>query len=179
MFLHLTFISHFLSISSHVSYHFAYGIVSFVVKGRSDVNEVFILEIFILEPESIEFLKIIKLVLDEMRSRIHGMVHCSGGAQTKVLHFVGDNCRIIKNNMFPIPPLFMTIKKQSGTDWTEMYKVFNMGHRFEIYLSPEDAERVIEISKSFNVDAQIIGRVEEGTRKEVIVHNDYGVFRYK
>ena len=122
---------------------------------------------------------IIKLVLDEMRSRIHGMVHCTGGAQTKVLHFVGDNCRIIKDNMFPIPPLFMTIKKQSGTDWTEMYRVFNMGHRFEIYLSPEDAERVIEISKSFNVDAQIIGRVEEGTRKEVIVHNDYGVFRYK
>ena len=105
---------------------------------------------------------VIKKILDEMRSDIHGMVHCTGGAQTKVLHFVGDNCRVIKDNMFPIPPLFRAIHDESGTDWKEMYKVFNMGHRMEIYLSPENAQKVIDISRSFNIDAEIIGRIEEG-----------------
>ena len=104
---------------------------------------------------------VVKKLLDALRPEIHGMVHCSGGAQTKVLHFVGDNCRVVKDNLFPVPPLFRTIKEQSDTDWSEMYKVFNMGHRLEVYLSPEHAEEVIAISKSFNIDAQIVGRIEE------------------
>ena len=111
---------------------------------------------------------VIKKILDEMRSDIHGMVHCTGGAQTKVLHFVGDNCRVIKDNMFPIPPLFRAIHDESGTDWKEMYKVFNMGHRMEIYLSPENAQKVIDISRSFNIDAEIIGRIEEGKKSLTI-----------
>ena len=116
-------------------------------------------------------------MLDEMRADIHGMVHCTGGAQTKVLHFVGDNCRVIKDNMFPIPPLFRAIHDESGTDWKEMYKVFNMGHRMEIYLSPENAQKVIDISRSFNIDAQIIGRIEEG-RKSLTIKSEYGTFDY-
>ena len=121
---------------------------------------------------------VVKKLLDALRPQIHGMVHCSGGAQTKVLHFVGDNCRVIKDNLFPVPPLFRTIKEQSGTDWDEMYKVFNMGHRLEVYLSPEHAELVIEISKSFNIDAQIIGRVEESDHKELIIRSEFGEFKY-
>jgi len=112
---------------------------------------------------------IIKKILDEYRDEIHGMVHCSGGAQTKILHFV-DGLHIIKDKMFEIPPLFKLIKKESGTDWKEMYKVFNMGHRMEIYLSEVHAKRIIEISKSFNVDAQIIGRVETENEKKI---NDF------
>ena len=107
------------------------------------------------------------------------MVHSSGGAQTKVLHCVGDNCRVIKDNICPVHPLFRTIKEQSGTDWDEMYKVFNMGHRLEVYLSPEHAEQVIEISKSFNIDAQIVGRIEESNgSKELIIKSEFGEFRY-
>ena len=120
---------------------------------------------------------VVKRLLDEMRQQIHGMVHCTGGAQTKVLHFVGDNCRVVKDNMFPIPPLFRLIQQQSGTDWAEMYKVFNMGHRLEVYLAPEDAERVIAISKSFNIDAQIVGRIEEG-RKSLTIKSEFGTFEY-
>ena len=120
---------------------------------------------------------VIKKILDEMRSDIHGMVHCTGGAQTKVLHFVGDNCRVIKDNMFPIPPLFRAIHDESGTDWKEMYNVFNMGHRMEIYLSPENAQKVIDISRSFNIDAEIIGRIEEG-KKSLTIKSDYGTFDY-
>ena len=120
---------------------------------------------------------VIKKILDEMRSDIHGMVHCTGGAQTKVLHFVGDNCRVIKDNMFPIPPLFRAIHDESGTDWKEMYKVFNMGHRMEIYLSPENAQNVIDRSRSFNIDAEIIGRIEEG-KKSLTIHSEYGTFDY-
>ena len=120
---------------------------------------------------------VIKRILDEMRSEIHGMVHCTGGAQTKVLHFVSDNCKVIKDNMFPVPPLFKLIHDQSGTDWKEMYKVFNMGHRMEIYVSPENAEKVIEISKSFNIDAQIVGRIEEG-EKSLTIKSEYGEFNY-
>ncbi|MCF0196908.1 MAG: phosphoribosylformylglycinamidine cyclo-ligase, partial [Bacteroidaceae bacterium] len=92
---------------------------------------------------------VIKRILDELRPNIHGMVHCTGGAQTKVLHFVGENCRVVKDNMFPVPPLFRAIHEQSGTEWEEMYKVFNMGHRMEIYVPAEDAARVIAISQSF------------------------------
>ena len=100
------------------------------------------------------------------------------GAQTKILHFVGDNIRVIKDNLFPVPPLFRTIHEQSGTDWAEMYKVFNMGHRLEVYLSPEHAEEVIAISKNFGIDAQIVGRVEECDHKELIIRSEFGEFVY-
>ena len=121
---------------------------------------------------------IIKAILSEMRAKIHGMVHCSGGAQTKVLHFV-NNKKIIKDNLFPIPPLFKLIHEESGTPPQEMYKVFNMGHRMELYVAPEDAERIIEISRSYGVDAQIVGRVEdraEGNSLEI--HSPWGVLKY-
>lgn len=120
---------------------------------------------------------VIKQILDKHRSAIHGMVHCSGGAQTKVLHFV-DNVHIIKDNLFPIPPLFKLIQEESGTDWKEMYKVFNMGHRMEVYVSPEIADSIIEISKSFNIDAQIVGRVEANDGKKLTIDSPYGVFEY-
>lgn len=120
---------------------------------------------------------VIKQLLDKMRPRIHGMVHCTGGAQTKVLHFVGDNCRVIKDNMFPLPPLFRIIQKESGTDWSEMYKVFNMGHRMEIYVDPKDAEDVINISKSFDNDARIVGHIEEG-EKHLTIRSEFGEFNY-
>lgn len=120
---------------------------------------------------------VIKVLLDELRTEIHGMVHCTGGAQTKVLHFVSDNCRVIKDNMFPIPPLFKLIQEQSKTDWKEMYKVFNCGHRMEIYVRPEVAEQVIAISRRFNIDAQVIGRIEEGP-KSLTIKSEYGEFHY-
>lgn len=120
---------------------------------------------------------VIRKMLDELRPRIHGMVHCTGGAQTKVLHFVGENCRVVKDHMFPIPPLFRAIQEASGTDWQEMYRVFNMGHRMEIYVSPEDAEQVMAISRSFNIDAQIVGHIEEG-QKSLTIQSEYGTFEY-
>lgn len=120
---------------------------------------------------------VIKKILDQHRADIHGMVHCSGGAQTKVLHFV-DDVHVIKNNLFPVPPLFKLIQEESKTDWAEMYKVFNMGHRMEIYLKPELAESIIEISKSFNIDAQIVGRVEAFDGKKLTIESEYGTFEY-
>lgn len=120
---------------------------------------------------------VIKKVLEHLRPVIHGMVHCTGGAQTKVLHFVGEHCRVIKDNMFPVPPLFKIIAEQSGTDWAEMYKVFNMGHRMEIYLRPEHAQAVIDIASSFHIDARIIGHVEEGPRS-LTIQSEFGEFRY-
>ena len=120
---------------------------------------------------------IIRKILDELHPEIHGMVHCTGGAQTKVLHFVGENCKVVKDNMFPIPPLFQIIHDCSGTDWKEMYQVFNMGHRMEIYVKPEFADQVIAISKSFGVDAQVVGRIEEGTRS-LTIKSEYGEFNY-
>ena len=120
---------------------------------------------------------VIKKMLDDMRHDIHGMVHCTGGAQTKVLHFVGDNCRVVKDNMFPIPPLFKAIHQESGTDWKEMYKVFNMGHRMEVYLDAENAGKVIDIARSFNIDAQVIGHIEEGS-KSLTIMSEYGTFDY-
>lgn len=120
---------------------------------------------------------VIKDILNDLRPYIHGMVHCSGGAQTKVLHFV-DNVKIVKNNMFPVPLLFKLIQEQSGTDWKEMYKVFNMGHRMEIYLSEEHASRVIEISKSYNIDARIVGFVESTTKKELVIESEFGRYEY-
>jgi phosphoribosylformylglycinamidine cyclo-ligase len=121
---------------------------------------------------------IIKKILDKHRADIHGMVHCSGGAQTKVLHFVED-VHVIKDDLFDIPPLFELIQKESGTDWKEMYKVFNMGHRMEVYVSPEIAESIMEISKSFNVDAKIVGRVEESNTKRLTIKSPYGEFEYE
>ncbi|MEP1034492.1 AIR synthase related protein [Ekhidna sp.] len=120
---------------------------------------------------------IIKSILRELRSEIHGMVHCSGGAQTKILHFV-DNVRVIKDNMLPIPPLFQMIHEESGTDWKEMYKVFNMGHRMEIYVDEESADEIVEIARSFNVGAQVIGRVEPSDQKELIIQSEHGLFQY-
>ncbi len=120
---------------------------------------------------------VIKKLLDVMRPKIHGMVHCSGGAQTKILHFV-ENKHVIKDNLFPIPPLFKLIHDQSGTDWKEMYKVFNMGHRMEIYLSKEDADQVIEISKSFGIEAQIVGRVEDSESNKLTIISENGIFEY-
>ncbi len=120
---------------------------------------------------------IIKKILDNHRSEIHGMVHCSGGAQTKVLHFV-ENVHIIKDNLFELPPLFKTIHEESKTEWKEMYKVFNMGHRMEVYVAPELAEAIIEISKSFNVDAKIVGRVEAHDGKKLTIQSEFGEFVY-
>lgn len=120
---------------------------------------------------------VIKQILEKLRPQIHGMIHCSGGAQTKVLHFV-ENVKITKNNMFPVPPLFKLIHEQSGTDWKEMYKVFNMGHRMEIYLAPEYAQEVIEISKSFGIDAQIVGYVEKSNKTELVIESEFGRFEY-
>lgn len=122
---------------------------------------------------------VVKELLDVMRPKIHGMVHCSGGAQTKIMNFVSDNCRVVKDNLFPVPPLFRTIKEQSNTDWEEMYKVFNMGHRLEICLAPDDAEAVMAISKSFNIDARVVGRIEESMKKELIIRSEFGEFLYK
>lgn len=120
---------------------------------------------------------VVKQILEQLPGKVSGIVHCSGGAQTKVLHFV-ENVHIIKNNLFPLPPLFKLIHEQSHTDYKEMYKVFNMGHRLEIYLPEEYAQQVIAISKSFNIDAQIIGRVEAHEGKKVTIESEFGKFEY-
>jgi phosphoribosylformylglycinamidine cyclo-ligase len=120
---------------------------------------------------------VVKKLLDHCRKHLYGMIHCSGGAQTKVLHFV-DNVHIIKNNLFEIPELFSVIQQQSGTDWQEMYKVFNMGHRFEIYSDSAAAEDIISISRSFGIDAQIIGHVEAFNGKKVTIQSPFGTFEY-
>ena len=120
---------------------------------------------------------VVKRLLDVLRPQIHGMVHCSGGAQTKILHFV-ENVHVIKDNLFPIPPLFRTIQEQSKTEWKEMYKVFNCGHRFEVYLPQEYARQVIDISRSFNIDAQIIGRIEPSDHTHLTILSEYGTFEY-
>ncbi len=121
---------------------------------------------------------IIKKILERYSSKeIHGMVHCSGGAQTKILHFI-DNMHIIKNNMFDVPPLFKLIQEQSQTDWKEMYQVFNCGHRMELYVPESIANDIIQISKSFNVDAKIIGKVEESSIKKLTITSEYGIFEY-
>jgi phosphoribosylformylglycinamidine cyclo-ligase len=121
---------------------------------------------------------IIKKILSELPGQINGLVHCSGGAQTKVLHFLNDDLHVVKDNLFPVPPLFKTIHEQSHTDYKEMYKVFNMGHRMEVYVAEHLAEKIISISKSFNVDAKIIGKVEKGKGKTVTVKSEFGVFEY-
>ena len=120
---------------------------------------------------------VIRRLLQEMRGEIHGMVHCTGGAQTKVMHFV-ENKHVIKDNMFPLPPLFKLIQEQSGTDWAEMYKVFNMGHRMEVYLPSDKAGMVIDIAREFNIDARIIGRVEDAPANSLTIRSEFGEFRY-
>lgn len=121
---------------------------------------------------------VIRAILEKYRSQIHGMIHCSGGAQTKVLHFI-ENLLIVKDNMFPVPPLFKTIKEESNSTWEEMYKVFNMGHRMEIYLPKEIAADVMAISESFGIEARILGHVEASDKKEVYINSEFGEFRYK
>lgn len=121
---------------------------------------------------------IIKKILTQYSAKdIHGMVHCSGGAQTKILHFV-DNLHVVKDNLFPVPPLFKLIHEESGTDWKEMYQVFNMGHRMELYVPEEIAANLITISESFGVDAQIVGRVEEAKQKKLTIKSEFGKFEY-
>lgn len=120
---------------------------------------------------------VIRRLLQEMRGEIHGMVHCTGGAQTKVMHFV-ENKHVIKDNLFPLPPLFRLIQEQSGTDWAEMYKVFNMGHRMEVYLPADKAENVIAIAREFNIDARIIGRVEDAPSNRLTIRSEFGEFTY-
>ena len=120
---------------------------------------------------------VIRKLLEKMRGSIHGMVHCSGGAQTKVMHFV-ENKHVIKDNLFPIPPLFEMIQRESGTDWAEMYKVFNMGHRMEIYVNPADAQAVIDVSESFGIPARIVGRVEDAASNRLTIISDKGTFEY-
>ena len=120
---------------------------------------------------------VVKKLLDIMRPRIHGMVHCTGGAQTKVLNFVNENCKVVKDNMFPVPPLFKLIHDESGTDWREMYMVFNMGHRLEVYVNPEDAQTVIDTANGFDIDAQVVGHIEEGKRS-LTIKSEFGEFNY-
>jgi phosphoribosylformylglycinamidine cyclo-ligase len=121
---------------------------------------------------------VIKKILENHRQNIHGMVHCSGGGQTKVLHFVGD-VHVVKNNLFPTPPLFKLIQEESGTSWQEMYQVFNMGHRMELYIPESIAADIIAISKSFNIDAQIVGQVEASNTKKLTIESENGVFVYE
>ena len=120
---------------------------------------------------------IIKSILSKYKNNVNGIIHCSGGAQTKILHFI-NNLHVIKDNMFDIPPLFELIQKESNTEWKEMYKVFNMGHRMELYVDEEAADGIIDISNSFNVDAKIIGRVEESLEKKLTIKTSKGIFRY-
>ncbi|MDE5785132.1 MAG: phosphoribosylformylglycinamidine cyclo-ligase, partial [Duncaniella sp.] len=120
---------------------------------------------------------VIRTLLDEMRPEIHGMIHCTGGAQTKVMHFVRGK-HVIKDNMFPVPPLFELIARESGTDFKEMYKVFNMGHRMEIYVSPDQADKVMEIASRYGIDSRVVGRVEEAQANRLTISSEHGTFEY-
>jgi phosphoribosylformylglycinamidine cyclo-ligase len=120
---------------------------------------------------------VIKAILEAMRQEIHGMVHCSGGGQTKVMHFI-DNLHVVKNNLFPLPELFRLIQEQSGTGWAEMYKVFNMGHRFEIYTDLKNAAAIIEIAAGFNLEAKVVGYCEASVNKRLTIHSEFGEFEY-
>jgi phosphoribosylformylglycinamidine cyclo-ligase len=120
---------------------------------------------------------VVKPILNEIRKQIHGMVHCSGGGQTKVMKFV-DKLHIIKDNLFPVPDVFKIIQGQSDSDWDEMYEVFNMGHRFEFYLPEKYADLIIRIAKEFNIDAQIIGHVEESNHKKLTIRGEFGEYEY-
>lgn len=122
---------------------------------------------------------VILRIISDLREKIHGMVHCSGGAQTKILHFLGEQLRVVKDNLFPAPPLFELIQQHSGTAWSEMYKVFNMGHRMEIYLPEAYAQQVIDISRAFHIDAQVVGRVEQSDKRELVIESEKGYFLYE
>jgi phosphoribosylformylglycinamidine cyclo-ligase len=139
-------------------------------------NEEITLGKLVLSPTR-TYAPVMKKILEVHRNNIHGLVHCSGGGQTKVLHFA-ENVHIIKDNLFPVPPLFQIIQEESRTDWKEMYQVFNMGHRMEIYIPEQYAQEIIEISKSFGVDAQIIGRVESSDTKKLTIQTEKGIFEY-
>lgn len=158
------------AIPDELTYSGTYGLLDKVSDSPLDAGKL------VLSPTR-TYAPIIKKVLNQFKDKIDGMVHCSGGAQTKVLHFV-DKVHVIKDNLFDVPPLFKLIHEQSGTDWKEMYKVFNMGHRMEIYTDGETAKEIIEISKSFQVDAQIVGRVESSEKKELTIKSEFGVFEY-
>jgi phosphoribosylformylglycinamidine cyclo-ligase len=151
--------------------------VSYKDKNGKTVNEQIDAAKLVLSPTR-TYAPVIKKVISELEGKINGIVHCSGGAQTKVLHFLNDGLHVIKDNLFEVPPLFKTIHEQSHTDYKEMYKVFNMGHRMELYVDKQYADQIIAISKSFNIDAQIIGRVEEGKGKKVTIESPFGVFEY-
>ena len=146
------------------------------IKTESLVEEFVTAGKLVLSPTR-TYAPIIKSILDKYRAEIHGMVHCSGGGQTKILHFI-NNLHIIKDNLFPVPPLFELIKQQSGTEWKEMYQVFNMGHRMELYVAAAIADNIISISKSFKVDAKIIGRVEKSDKKQLTIHSVGGILNY-
>ena len=159
------------NLPSDLVYTGSYKLTQIVENSGIDVGKL------VLSPTR-TYAPVIKKILDEIRPKIHGIIHCSGGAQTKILHFV-DRLKIVKNNLFPVPPLFEIIQKESGTDWKEMYKVFNMGHRMELYLPQEYAQTVIDISQSFNIDAQIVGHVEDSNQKELIIDSSLlGRFEY-
>ncbi len=155
-----------------------FGLVYSGSKGLTDIVEGVDLNagLLVLSPTR-TYAPVVKAILKELRPQIHGMVHCTGGAQTKIMHFVKGK-HVIKDNLFPVPPLFSLIHEQSGTDWAEMYKVFNMGHRLEIYLPAEYAEEVIAISRSFNIDARIIGRVEDAEANKLTITSEKGTFVY-
>jgi phosphoribosylformylglycinamidine cyclo-ligase len=150
--------------------------VSYTDAKGTTVNEKIDAGKLVLSPTR-TYAPVVKKILESLSGKIDGIVHCSGGAQTKVLHFV-ENVHIIKNNLFPLPPLFKLIREQSNTDYKEMYKVFNMGHRLEVYVSEEHAQQIIDISKSFNIDAQVIGRVEAFEGKKVTIESEFGKFEY-
>jgi len=120
---------------------------------------------------------VIRKVLEVMRPAVHGMVHCSGGGQTKIMHFI-DSLHVIKDNLFPVPPLFELIQKSSGTPWEEMYRVFNMGHRMELYVGEQEAQAIIDIASAFNLEARIIGRCESSASKRLTIRSGFGEFEY-
>jgi phosphoribosylformylglycinamidine cyclo-ligase len=151
--------------------------ISYTNAGGQNVNEEKDAAKLVLSPTR-TYAPVIKKIISAAGNKIHGIVHCSGGAQTKVLHFLNDGLHVIKDNLFEVPPLFKLIHEQSHTDYKEMYKVFNMGHRMEIYTDEQSALEMIPISQSFNIDAKIIGRVEKGSVKKVTVKSEYGSFEY-
>ena len=158
------------AVPAELIYSGAMGLTSEVADSPLDAGKL------VLSPTR-TYAPVIKAILDCMRDKIHAMVHCSGGAQTKVMHFV-ENKHVIKDNLFPIPPLFRLIQEQSGTDWKEMYKVFNMGHRMEIYLKPEYAEDVMAISRKYGIEARIVGRVEEAPANKLTIISENGTYEY-
>lgn len=158
------------SIDNDLVYSGSMGLTSEVEDAPLDAGKL------VLSPTR-TYAPVIAAILEKYRDQLDGMVHCSGGAQTKILHFVGEH-RVIKDNLFEVPPLFKLIKEQSETEWREMYQVFNMGHRMEIYTDEDTAQKIIEISNSFNIPAQIVGRVEEAEKRELIIKSEFGEFTY-